>query len=70
MFNRHDKDGSGCLDIAELAVAFNDILDHMQVKSQLNSKEAIDLMNSVDKSQDHKIQRWELYECVKLLMKP
>jgi Ca2+-binding EF-hand superfamily protein len=58
MYVKHDSDGSGCLDIKELSLAFNDILKFMGVNSELTPQEAIDLMKNIDKDQDDKIQRY------------
>lgn len=67
LYRKYDHHKTGSLDMLELAEAFNEILMKMGINSSLSQEEAVQLMNTIDKSKDGKVQKPEFFQCMKIL---
>lgn len=65
VFARYDADNSGTLERSEVYKLINDALASMNAGRQVTEAEVDGLVNSVDKNNDKKISKPELYEIFK-----
>ena len=65
VFKQFDRDNSGTLEIAEVAALINAALSNMNAKRQSTQEEVMGLIKAVDKNNDGKIAKAELFEIFK-----
>jgi Ca2+-binding EF-hand superfamily protein len=65
VFDQFDKDGSNTLDAQEVASLINAALANMKIKRQATQNDVQSLIHAVDKNNDGKIGRPELFEIFK-----
>ena len=65
VFSQFDKDGSQSLDTTEVTALINAALSQMNAGRQATSQEVQGLINAVDKNNDGKIAKPELFEIFK-----
>lgn len=68
MFMKYDFDRSGTLDCRELAPVFNEILMRFNIGVTLSPEEARALLFQIDVNTDGRINKTELFNCIKSLV--
>jgi Ca2+-binding EF-hand superfamily protein len=65
VFDAYDKDKSGTLDLEEVRSLINDALKHMGQQREVTKNEVDQFISAVDKNNDGKIAKPELFEIFK-----
>jgi Ca2+-binding EF-hand superfamily protein len=65
VFDAYDKDRSGTLESNEITLLINDALRHMGQGRQVSQQEVNQFISAVDKNNDGKIAKPELFEIFK-----
>lgn len=68
VFGRYDRDNGGSLDVNELANFFNDVFAMTGKNIRVTQQDAINAMRSIDKNNDGRASKPELFNCFKMLM--
>lgn len=65
VFDAYDKDKSGTLEANEITLLINDALKHMNQNRQVTPEEVNQFISAVDKNNDGKVAKGELFEIFK-----
>ena len=65
VFDVYDKDKSGTLEANEITMLINDALKHMGQNRQVTEAEVQQFISAVDKNNDGKVAKQELFEIFK-----
>ena len=65
VFDAYDKDKSGTLEANEITLLINDALKHMNQNRQVTEAEVNQFIAAVDKNNDGKVAKPELFEIFK-----
>ncbi len=65
VFDNYDKDKSGTLEANEITQLINDALKHMGQGRQVSQQEVNQFISAVDKNNDGKVAKPELFEIFK-----
>lgn len=65
VFDAYDKDKSGTLEANEITLLINDALKHMNQNRQVTESEVQQFISAVDKNNDGKVAKGELFEIFK-----
>lgn len=65
VFDAYDKDKSGTLESNEISLLINDALKHMGQNRQVTQQEVNQFISAVDKNNDGKVAKPELFEIFK-----
>jgi hypothetical protein len=68
VFGRYDRDNGGSLDVNELANFFNDVFQMTGNSIRVTQQDAIAAMRAIDRNNDGRANKPELFNCFKSLM--
>lgn len=67
IFSRYDRDGTGSLDVNELAAFFNEVFQRMGSPVNVTQQQAVQALQFIDKNFDRKASKQELFSALKML---
>ena len=68
VFGRYDRDNGESLDVNELANFFNDVFAMTGKNTRVSQQDAINAMRSIDRNNDGRANKQELFNCFKVLL--
>lgn len=67
LFKRYDKDNSGYVEKSEITNLCNDLQRELNSKKQFTKDQVEDILNSLDKNQDGRVTKDELFVLMRRL---